>query len=213
MRLTVRILIPGREESFPRYAAAVRQAGGEPVFGREAAECGGLLLPGGGDICPALYGQPNRGSDSWDEERDGLELELTERFLRLGRPILGICRGLQVVNVALGGSLAQHIDGHSRREGRDSRHVVEAEPGSLAERLWGGRFTVNSAHHQAADRPGAGLRVTARAEDGTAEALEHETLPVWAVQWHPERLPPELGDGGALFRYFLARCEKERPSR
>lgn len=212
MRVAVRILIPGREEDFPRYAAAVRQAGGEPVFGKETAECGGLLLPGGGDICPALYGQPDRGCGPWNEERDRLELDLAGRFLAAGRPVLGICRGLQVVNVALGGTLVQHVDGHGQREGRDSFHPAAAEPGSLAEKLRGGRFIVNSAHHQAADRLGEGLRITVRAEDGTVEALEHEALPVWAVQWHPERLPPELGDGGALFAFFLARCEKESPS-
>ena len=208
--MTVSILIPGREDRLPRYAAAIRRQGGCPRFGEIADGCAGLLLPGGGDLAPALYGQPDLGSHPGDLRQDRLELALAREFLAAGKPVLGICRGLQVVNVALGGTLVQDLPGHSQQAGRDQVHPVTAAEGSLAAALWGRRFRVNSAHHQAAARPGTGLRVTARAPDGTVEALEGETLPVWAFQWHPERMaPPLLPDGGPLFAFFLRKCREK----
>ena len=208
--MTVSVLIPGREDRLPRYAAAIRRQGGCPRFGASGGDCAGLLLPGGGDLDPALYGQPDRGSHPGDLRHDRLELALAREFLAAGKPVLGICRGLQVVNVALGGTLVQDLPGHSQQAGADRVHPVTAVVGSLAAALWGRRFWVNSAHHQAAARPGTGLRVTARADDGTVEALEGEWLPVWAFQWHPERMaPPLLPDGGPLFAFFLGKCREK----
>lgn len=208
--MSVSILIPGREDRLTRYAAAIRRQGGCPRFGTAGRECAGLLLPGGGDLDPALYGAPNAGSHPGDPEQDRLELALTWEFLAAGKPVLGICRGLQVVNVALGGTLVQDLPGHSQREGIDRIHPVTAAEGALAAALWGRRFWVNSAHHQAAAQPGTGLRITARADDGTVEALEGGALPVWAFQWHPERMaPPLLPDGGPLFAFFLRKCREK----
>lgn len=208
--MTVSVLIPGREDRLPRYAAAIRRQGGCPRFAETGGDCAGLLLPGGGDLDPALYGQPDRGSHPGDLRQDRLELALVREFLAAGKPVLGICRGLQVINVALGGTLVQDLPGHSQQSGADRIHPVTAAEGSLAAELWGRRFWVNSAHHQAVARPGTGLRITALAVDSTVEALEGERLPVWAFQWHPERMtPPLLPDGGPLFAFFLRKCREK----
>ncbi len=161
-----------------------------------------LLLPGGGDVHPRFYGQQINGSTDIDEARDGRELALVDKFLRAGKPIVGICRGLQLLNVYFGGTLRQHIEGHSQIDGVDRLHAINTAPG-LLRALYGARFTVNSAHHQAVETLGEGLQVLACAPDGTAEAIAHKELPVFAVQWHPERLcgafsRPEAVDGAAL---------------
>jgi len=205
------IFIPGREKDLPNYARAVRRAGGVPRFSlslRDTEGCAGLLLPGGGDLDPALYGQPNRGSAPPEPALDALEQVLLRRFTAGRRPVLGICRGCQAINVFYGGTLHQDIPGHSRAEGRDRLHPVTAADGSLSRRLFGPWFTVNSAHHQAVDRLGKGLAEEAWAEDGVVEALRHEALPVWGLQWHPERLPPGegLAGGAPAFAWLLERC-------
>lgn len=140
-----------------------------------------LLLSGGGDIQPELYGQKSTHSRSIDLNRDILELCMLDAFLERGKPVLGICRGIQVINIYFGGTLHQHIDGHSQINDKDSLHTVE----------WNGKIVeVNSAHHQVIDRLGSGLKVTAMSPDGFVEAVAHETLPVIAFQWHPERHEP-----------------------
>ena len=166
-----------------------------------------LLLTGGGDIHPRFYGQAINGSADLDEARDERELALIDAFLRAGKPVVGICRGLQVLNVYFGGTLRQQIAGHSQIDGADRFHAVNSAPGLLRE-LYGARFAVNSAHHQAIWRLGTGLRVLACADDGTVEAVGHKTLPVFAVQWHPERLcgafaRQETADGARLFDTLL----------
>ena len=166
-----------------------------------------LLLPGGGDMHPRFYGQALNGSEDLDEARDARELTLIDNFLCAGKPVIGICRGLQVLNVYFGGTLRQHIEGHSQIDGVDRLHAINTAPGLLRE-LYGTRCTVNSAHHQAVWRLGMGLQVFACAEDGTVEAVGHRTLPVFAVQWHPERLcgaftRPESADGARLLCALL----------
>ena len=179
---------PGR---FANYRRWVESAGGRAVFG-DAAEGQGkrwdaLLLPGGGDLEPRRYGQENTASRGLEPERDEAELRLLQDFTAAGKPVLGVCRGLQTINVFFGGTLLQDIPGHGAVEGADRLHAVRTAPSPLR-RLFGERLTVNSAHHQAADRLGSGLRAVQWAGDGVVEALCHERLPVWAVQWHPERL-------------------------
>ena len=166
-----------------------------------------LLLPGGGDMHPRFYGQEMNGSEDLDEARDARELMLIGDFLRAGKQVVGICRGLQVLNVYFGGTLRQHIDGHSQINGADRLHAINTAPGLLRE-LYGARCTVNSAHHQAVWRLGTGLQVLACADDGTVEAVGHKMLPVFAVQWHPERLcgafaRPETVDGAGLLAALL----------
>ena len=166
-----------------------------------------LLLPGGGDMHPRFYGQALNGSEDLDEARDARELTLIDNFLCEGKPVIGICRGLQVLNVYFGGTLRQHIEGHSQIDGVDRLHAINTAPGLLRE-LYGTRCTVNSAHHQAVETLGEGLQVLACAPDGTVEAIAHESLPVFAVQWHPERLcgafaRSEAVDGAKLLSALL----------
>lgn len=203
-----RIFVLGEEARYANYRAAVEAAGGRAVFSDDPAaaeSCGGLLLPGGGDLEPWRYGQANTASRGLEPRRDALELLLLDRFTALGKPVLGICRGLQTVNVFFGGTLVQDLPGHSAVDGADRFHPVRTAASFLS-RICGEEALVNSAHHQAADRLGSGLETAAWAMDGVVEALEHRALPVWGVQWHPERLPGDLG--GRLFAAFLERCRE-----
>lgn len=209
------ILISGTQGRTARYEAAIRQAGGRPMVNRCPQldiTCRGLLLCGGGDLAPAWYGAADRGSGPPDLDRDRSELALVRAYLSAGRPILGICRGLQVLNVALGGTLIQDLGDILRpfHQGTcDLWHPICTEPGSLLHKLWGSRVLINSAHHQAADRLGEGLRRTAWSEGGVIEAVEHTQLPVVAVQFHPERLDraaEDTADGTALFQWLIAQA-------
>ncbi|GLP64144.1 gamma-glutamyl-gamma-aminobutyrate hydrolase [Streptomyces sp. TUS-ST3] len=201
------IAIPARfsaTTSALRYAAevnaralveAVYRAGGEPASMHPAedgteerlARFDGVLLPGGGDLAPHRYGAPDVHADVYDVDdlQDTFDLDVARAALRLGLPLLAICRGLQVVNVALGGTLEQHMD----TDHRHLVHPVTIRRGSLLERAAGAEKTDASCyHHQRVDRPGEGLTVTARAADGTPEGLELPGTRGWftAVQWHPE---------------------------
>ena len=161
-----------------------------------------LLLTGGGDVDPKRYhAKPEPETHVVDAERDGMECRLIEQFIRAGKPVFGICRGIQILNVALGGKLIQHVpsvlresEQHAQTGGKDAVHPVSfAKRSTLAEVL-GGVSTVNSAHHQAVDPKaiGRGLRIVAVSGQGIVEAVEGIDLgaPVLAVQWHPERLEP-----------------------
>lgn len=205
-----RIFIFGEERHYANYRAAVEAAGGRAVFSGAlgaAEHCTGLLLPGGGDLEPWRYGQPNIASRGLEPERDEMELRLLECFSAAGKPVLGICRGLQAINVFFGGTLVQDLPGHSAVEGADRLHGVRTAASFLS-RICGEEAMVNSAHHQAADRLGSGLEAVQWAMDGVVEALEHRTMPVWGVQWHPERLPGGMGQ--RLFAAFLERCRLEQ---
>ena len=199
------------------YIKAVRRAGGEPVPGYAPAPeagCLGLLLCGGGDVDPARFGQEDRGSHPPDLVRDGAEWELLRAYLAAGKPVLGVCRGLQVLNVYLGGTLHQDLGraGNALHQGEeDVFHPLRTAPGSRLAAWFGENPTVNSAHHQGADRLGEGLRPTAWAPDGTVEGLEHTSLPVVGVQFHPERLPagPEQAGGEALFRWLVEESRRQ----
>jgi len=175
---------------------------GAAVEREDPSRCDALLLPGGSDVHPRRYAQPVDGSTEIDEARDDCEFALFRLFYDTKRPILGICRGMQLLNVALGGTLHQHIENHSQIDGEDRRHFALSDDPRLVS-LYGGRFPVNSAHHQAVDRPGDGLRVIARAEDGVTEAVRHESLPILGLQWHPERLRAPAGDGLPVLEDFL----------
>jgi len=174
-----------------------------------------LVLGGGADVDPARYGRPllENGSVEVDHERDALDFRLFEQARRSGAPVLGICRGMQVVNVALGGTLVQDIPSErpspvvhqqTRTEKTRRDHRVAIAPGTRLAALAGGPdAAVNSRHHQAIDRIAPGLTVSAVAPDGVAEAVESAGEP-WlvAVQWHPENL---AGDpmSERLFGEFL----------
>ncbi|MGH1523399.1 gamma-glutamyl-gamma-aminobutyrate hydrolase family protein [Leifsonia sp. L25] len=166
-----------------------------------------VVIVGGEDIAPPFYG----GSAGYPHESlhretaDAAQLALVHSAIARGLPLLGICRGLQIVNVALGGTLVQDL-GESDHVRRGvpipevlTTHPVLLEPDSRVEELLGGPVvSVRSAHHQAVDVVGAGLRVTGRAPDGHVEAIEHETAPILAVQWHPEDPGAPAGQLAAL---------------
>lgn len=214
-----RILISTGGGNAANYLAAIEAAGGAGEARYLPApdlSYDGLLLTGGDDMDPALFGQENRGSRGIDRARDQAELALLDAFLGANKPVLAICRGHQVVNVWLGGDLVQDlglelVPFHQTEEG-DRVHLVRAEEGTLLHRLYGPVFPVNSSHHQALGRPGRGLRASARSEGGVAEAAEHDSLPLISVQFHPERMTgdrarPDTVDGGKIFRAFVELCE------
>ena len=195
----------GSPERYGKYRRAVERAGGRIQWGGDPAGCAGLLLPGGGDLEPWRYGQEDRACRNLEPDRDAAELKLLAWFADRKLPVLGICRGLQTINVFFGGTLCQDIPGHIGTGECDARHAVYTAP-SILRLICGEDCAVNSAHHQAADRLGAGLEAVQWAGDGVVEALCHRTLPVGGVQWHPERLPGEMG--ALVFRIFLARCRQ-----
>lgn len=180
----------------------------------------GLVLTGGEDVAPHRFGEPPHPAlGTVNETRDGWEIALIAEARERQIPTLAICRGIQVLNVALGGTLIQDIPSqcpgalpHASAQDRGARvHEVTVEAHSrLANVLGAKELTVNSAHHQSVGRPAAGLRVSARAPDGIVEGAEWERDDWWAlgVQWHPEELvqTPESWDRG-LFAAFAARCQ------
>ena len=207
------LFVYGGEGDCHSYASAIEAAGGRLWYGQtvdQAKRCDALLLPGGGDLDPGWYGEENRGSNPPDSLRDLVEWKLLAWFVQQKRPVLGICRGLQIINVFFGGTLHQDISGHAARFGKDRLHPVRTV---LEARKWLPEGIVNSSHHQAVNRLGTGLRILQLAPDGVVEALCHETLPVLAVQWHPERLRgpltiPETVNGNVIFDIFLKKFRK-----
>ncbi len=207
-----------------RYADRVAQAGGAPVLlpplsGIEQTlpRLDGLVLSGGGDIDPARYGAArNPESGPAGTDRDSAEIALCQAALDLGLPLLGICRGLQVINVALGGTLYQHLpdivghDGHRPGPGRYGSHDVRVAADSRLARVLGRtELPVPTHHHQAIEQLGRGLAATAWTADGIVEAAEahDEGAPfMLAVQWHPES-----GDDLSLFRGLVAAARLYMP--
>lgn len=169
----------------------------------------GLVLQGGADISPLAYGEePLKPEWAGDPVRDRYEIELVQAFTAARKPVLGICRGAQLINVALGGSLHQDIPHHRSDEYDQHAHEVRLEPGSGLARLYGetGPRRVVSIHHQAIKRLAPGLRMEARADDGVIEAVRGEGPGyICAVQWHPEFHGGRAGflDGGPLLDEFL----------
>ena len=177
----------------------------------EAIKCDGLLLPGGGDIDPAYYGEEMNGSDEPDRELDKAQRDILDAFVKAKKPILGICRGMQLINIYFGGSLHQDLvtrDIHTRKNDNDSIHSVKSvEEGNLFEKFYGKTFNINSAHHQGAKKLGKGLKEVLRSEDGVCEAVIHEELPIIATQFHPERMSykqrrDDAVVGEEIFKYF-----------
>ena len=200
------------------YIRAVEQAGGVPVPVpplRSAAlhellgHLNGLIFPGGLDVEPAVYGEARDPRTEINPGLDALELEVAHFAIDSEVPTLGICRGQQLLNVALGGSLVQHIDDHRQQGSRSAlTHALRVEPGSrLADVLGATELNVNTLHHQAVDRLGRGLRAVAWAPDGTVEGLESETHP-WlvSVQFHPEELVHFHTPSVRLLSAFVDAC-------
>jgi len=176
----------------------------DPVAYVEALDVDGLVLAGGGDVDPARYGAANTHSTEIAPERDATELALLGWAAARGKPVVGICRGMQVINVHFGGALVQDIPAlvPGARAHQDSAHAVAVTDARLADALGTRALEVNSFHHQAVTAATCAPDLDAlalSAPDGVIEALWHRTLPVLGVQWHPERPgPSERTDRGLL---------------
>ncbi|MDI9951367.1 MULTISPECIES: gamma-glutamyl-gamma-aminobutyrate hydrolase family protein [Rhodococcus] len=193
---------------------AIFRAGGDPVIvppgpgiTHRLAPFDGVVLPGGADLDPATYGaERDPRTEASDPVQDEFDLTTARAVIELELPFLAICRGMQVVNVALGGTLDQHLpDSHIWH--RECMHQVWMESGSAVAQAMGGNVVeVSSYHHQAVDRLGAGLQVVGRAEDGCIEVLEHESAPMLGVQWHPEDNADTAPHQQALFDATVERA-------
>lgn len=186
------------------------------------SDCAGLVLTGGEDVDPALYNAPELAllCHRIDRARDEFELSLFEFARQKTMPVLGICRGMQLINVALGGNLIADLPTyypsvipHTKQESSDSLHTLAIEPGARLGKMlrcWEG--VVNSAHHQAVDRLGDGLTVAARAPDGIIEAIEWHSPEthgfLLGIQWHPERMHDmSLPFSRGIGERFLFECQ------
>lgn len=219
------------------YMNAIAAAGGIPVMlgstplAEEYAEmAAGLVITGGESVHPTRYGETfmhladndpaiaHNLKAGCNSVRDEMEFAAFEAFFRRKKPILGICRGHQLINAAMGGTLIQDLPPvwapfHGGVD-HDLVHPVRAEEDTLLHRLYGPVFPVNSFHHQAVDRLGKGLRPIAWSEGGFPEAFDCPGYPLLGVQFHPERMSfhkrrPDTVDGGAIFTWFLALCRGE----
>lgn len=190
----MKIAIVGRQKDTGNYERFVSSAGVHPLVtlnAGELASCAALILPGGGDITPAFFGEHNNGSVHIDTELDILQLQAFDYALRRKMPILGICKGMQIINVALGGTIIQDLptSRNHRHQNNDQYHSTRIRPNSCLHKLYGTEAVVNSAHHQGLGRLGRGLfPIQWCPSDNCIEAICHESLPILGVQWHPERL-------------------------
>jgi putative glutamine amidotransferase len=212
------------------YSEAIVLAGGLPLLipvefpvaqiTKISSQIDGLLISGGDDVDYLLYGgEPHPTIEGICEERDQLEIELLKCAMQTKKPVLGICRGIQLINVALGGTLYTHLPEHFKTDlihntpqekGRSSLvHEVELDSNSKLGRIIGlKQFQVNSFHHQAIQIPAPDLRVTARATDGLIEAVElaNDPFGVIGVQWHPECLLACQSQRN-IFKAFIDACQ------
>lgn len=218
------------------YVHAVRRSGAVPVIlpaeedvAQELVErLDGLIFSGGGDVAPALYtdDDPHPRTGQIDDLRDAFEIALMRDARRRDLPTLAICRGIQVMNVAFGGSLIQHVADavgetipHRQHEAGYTRDdlshgvTIAAGPNPLRDVLQIERFEVNSFHHQAIDRLAVDLRVCATADDGIVEAVHHPGMTFGlGVQWHPEMLDARHPLHASLFGAFAAAARTTTPA-
>ena len=214
------------------YTRAIEKAGGIPlilpftrdmeILAQMAAHAHGFLFPGGYDLDPGFFGQsPDPALGRVDRDLDEFQLALFDLAIARKAPVLGICRGAQVINVALGGDLHQDIPTqfpesdltHMQEQlhhGTD--HEVSFEPGSRLYQWFGPRIPINSRHHQSIKKPGRDLKITAFAPDRVVEGAEHLYLPIDLIQWHPELMLHKDDAMLPLFTGFVdnCRCQMEQ---
>lgn len=191
--LTATVMSAAEQVGFAPVRLAAEQLGEQGLLDA-VRDADAVVLTGGEDVDPMHYDGPAvyPGAGQWFAVADTAQLALVRHASEAGLPLLGICRGMQVVNVALGGDLVQHLEGTTHVlpgpvESSMSEHPVTLDDGTAIARALGTTsLTVRSSHHQAVGRLGAGLVVVGTAPDGTVEAVEHPTSPILAVQWHPE---------------------------
>ena len=216
------ILVAGDKKHTGNYERALKGIGACPIVWLPETQDAlsrfdGLLLPGGGDIHPGFFSQENKGSYPADIPLDCQQLALFSAFYKMKKPILGICKGMQIINVALGGTLIQDLPQPLRRAhaagSTDRIHATSVVPDTFLHRLYGASLVTNSAHHQAVGRLGEGLLPVQYGPGQVVEGLCHVSLPLLGVQWHPERMEtgqkknPETGDGAQVLLYFLSLCQ------
>ena len=210
------------------YSNAVRAAGGIPIlipmpvaedFEQYISALDGLLITGGGDINPLLFGEePHPTVTKAERDLDLSEMKLVRMFHAARKPVMGICRGCQVINVAFGGTLYQDLPSQTgsricHNQHPDHRaeaiHSICMEKDSLLCTILGKERTeVNSLHHQSVKEPGHGLRVVAKAADGIVEAIEDAEGLLLGYQWHPEEMCATGEDAWRLFKHFVGRCRE-----
>jgi putative glutamine amidotransferase len=206
------------------YVRAIEAAGGRPLLVPPSTDgidetldrLDGLLFSGGSDLDPELYGQETHPeTNGVVPERDRAEIALLRAALERDMPVLAVCRGSQVLNVALGGDLVQHLpdvvgdEKHKHTPGEFADHGVALEPGTRVQKILGDHAPVKSHHHQGYAKLGSGLRESARAEDGTVEALEDpDRRFTIGVLWHPE-----AGEDFALFEALVEEAKEYRSER
>jgi len=221
---------PDRFTLRKEYCNGILEAGGLPLllccYGQDdiqdiASGLDGLLLSGGGDIDPRFFGEePIPGLGEVNLERDEFEIQLIKTFVKMHKPIFGICRGIQIINVAMGGSLYQDLDSQWGKEriqhnqkgpGNQSSHRVILEPGTVLEKIMGNKreIWVNSFHHESIRTVAPALKVNAYAPDGVIEGIEgKQEIQIMGVQWHPERMLQANEDMLQLFRFFVDSCRR-----
>lgn len=212
----MRILISGHDD-LEEYVNAINEAGGEATakyLPEIDTGYDGLVLCGGNDINPEYYNEAIDGAVNIDSARDKVEIALLEEYVKLGKPILGICRGCQLINVFFGGSLYQDLPetaSHRSDVGKyDMTHSVKADCGSVLGKLYGESFVVNTSHHQAVKKLGRDLRASVYWNNQHVEAIEHKHLPIIGVQWHPEKMCESkiwnVANGTVVFGHFVEMC-------
>lgn len=210
----IKIGIAGKKGQTNNYERSCTELGLFPCTSLSLSTlstCDALILPGGSDITPGFYGQGNHGSRGIDTELDLLQIQALEYFIRAGKPVLGICKGMQLINVYFGGTLIQDLPNHKehQQDEGDLLHASTVTEDCVLSHLYGYEFVINSNHHQAVDKVGRHLHIIQMSHDNVIEGIKHDTLPIIAVQWHPERLPfiqtkKASLPGNLLLRAFLS---------
>ena len=228
---------PRNPNEVVNYIYAFKELGVSDVFPslntKHLEEADGMILPGSVcDINPALWGEENTHCNGINDALDAGQKAMMDKAIELGIPVIGMCRGIQFINVYFGGSLIQHLNAYlaHRHYSPDRYHRVLTEPGSFLEELYGPELMVNSRHHQAVGRIGKGLKRIARWEPcdwehpqedwetESTEAIQHETLPIIGLQWHPERswcldYDQKKANGEKMLKYFMNLCEETKAKR
>lgn len=208
----MKIAIVGREKDTRNYVKYISTIPAEPVTTLSIgilASCDGIVLPGGGDITPVFFGEHNNGSRNIDTELDIIQFQALEYAISHRLPVMGICKGMQVINVAFGGGIIQDLSASAIHayNGEDQYHFTNIEEASFLADIYGTELEVNSAHHQGLKHLGQNLKAVQWCpRDHCVEGITHESLPVFGVQWHPERLDKKRTTtmGGPLLAYFVS---------
>jgi putative glutamine amidotransferase len=199
----LKIAIVGRKKDTKNYEAYLQKAGIVSITTLSMGillSCDGMLLPGGGDITPSFVGAHSDQARNIDTELDIIQFHALAHCISYHTPVIGICKGLQLINVALGGTLDQHLDtaqihSYDKEADADRYHPTRIAKCSYLEQLYGQTAMVNSAHHQGIKELGKDLAaIQWSLEDNCIEAIMHTKLPIYAFQWHPERLDPARTD-------------------